>query len=129
MSSMNKLKYSWILWGIIMVTIVGLLFIYGLGLKKIKKPYKAMEKQVAKTIQAQYETNRWYPEDGESITISLSEFIEEGVLGEVVVGEKEKADKCDGYIVVSNNNVVEFKTYLKCKKYTTYGYENIDKKD
>lgn len=116
---MNKLKISWIVWGIIMIVIVVLLFFFGVLISRNNKPYKEKENELVEVTKMYVESSTWYPKRGEHITITVDELIEKKVISEVVVEE----DKCDGYINVTNNGIIEYKTYLNCKNYKTHGYE------
>ena len=116
---MNKLKITWILWGFIMVGIVIALFFLGLAISKKNKPYKKMENEIVEIAKIYVESSTWYPEKGQHIKVKISELIEKKLLDEVVIDK----DKCDGYVQVYNNGIIEYKTYLNCKNYTTHGYE------
>lgn len=116
---MNKLKFSWIIWGIIMVAIVSLLYVFGISLAKKNKPYKTKENELVEITKMYVENSTWYPEQGDSIKISIEELVEDGFVNDVVVED----DKCNGYIEVTNKGIIDYKTYLKCSKYTTRGYK------
>ncbi len=116
---MNKLKVSWIIWGIIVVAIVVLLFCLGNLLSKKNKPYKEKEKELVEIAKMYVESSAWYPEKGRHLKIDIEELIENKIINEVVVED----DTCNGYIDVTNNGVIEYKTYLKCSNYITHGYE------
>ncbi len=116
---MNKLKVSWIIWGMIMISIVVLLFVFGLTLSKKNKPYKEKEKELIEITKMYVESSIWYPSQGNNIKINLNELIENKLVETVKVDD----DNCIGYIKVTNNGIIEYKTYLKCKNYTTHGYE------
>lgn len=116
---MNKLKVTWIVWGIVMIAIVILLFFLGIMLSKKNKPYKDKETEIIEIAKMYVESSTWYPEQGQHIKIDVKELIEKGLIDEVVV----EKDKCNGYIEVTNNGIIEYKTYLNCKNYKTHGYE------
>lgn len=121
MINLNRLKVAWIFWGISLIFIIaGLIFFSTIQQKKYK-PYKEIEKDIMNVSKKYIEINGWYPKKGDSDKILFSDLIDKGLIGEVVVLETE--DKCDGYVLVKNTGVVEYKTYMKCKKYTTSGYE------
>lgn len=116
---MNKLRVSWIIWGMIMVAIVVLLFVFGITLSRKNKPYKDKENELVEITKMYVESSTWYPTQGNHIKITIDELIEKEIITEVKVED----DSCDGYVEVSNNGIIEYKTYLKCQNYETHGYE------
>lgn len=116
---MNKLKVSWILWGMIMTAIVVLLFLFGLQLSKKNRPYKDKEDELVEITKIYVESSTWYPTQGERIKIKIDELIENGLIKEIKVED----DSCSGYVEVVNNGIIEYKSYLKCQNYETHGYE------
>lgn len=102
-----------------MVAIVGLLTCFGVVLSKKNKPYKEKEEELAELSKMYLESSTWYPKQGKSIKIEIDELKDNKLVSEVIVEE----DKCDGYIKVTNNGIIEYKTYLKCQNYETQGYE------
>ena len=116
---MNKLKVSWIIWGMIMVAIVVLLFVFGLTLSKKNKPYKEKEQELVEITKMYVESSTWYPAQGKIIKITVDELVEKELIKEV----KIENDSCSGYIEVINNGIIEYKAYLKCQNYKTHGYE------
>lgn len=116
---MNKLRVSWIIWGMIMIAIVILLFFIGLTLSRKNEPYKAKENDLVEVTKVYVESSTWYPDKGQSLKVTIKELIEKEIISEVVVED----DKCDGYINVINNGIIEYKAFLKCKNYQTHGYE------
>lgn len=116
---MNKLKFSWILWGIIMIAIVVLLFFIGIKFGEKTKPYKQKEKELVDIAKVYVESNTWYPSQGKKIKITIDELIQNGFIKDVVVDN----DKCDGYIDVFNNSVIEYKAFIKCSNYETREYK------
>lgn len=116
---MNKLRTSWIIWGIVMFAIVTLLFCFGLIFTNKNKVYKEQESKLVETTKMYVESSTWYPKAGESLKVDINELIENGLIENVVVND----DSCKGYIKVINNGIIEYKAYLKCKNYKTHGYE------
>lgn len=116
---MNKLRTSWIIWGMIMFAIVILLFCFGIVFAKKNKVYKEQEKELVEITKMYVESSTWYPKKGESLKVDINELIENGLISDVVVND----DSCNGYINVINNGIIEYKAYLNCKNYKTHGYE------
>lgn len=103
----------------IMVSLVILLFFFGIKLSQKNKPYKTKEKELVEITKMYVEGSTWYPTQGERIKIRIEELLENNLVEEV----KVKDDFCDGYIEIINNGIIEYKTYLKCQNYETHGYE------
>ena len=116
---MNKLRVSWIIWGMVMVAIVVLLFVFGITLSRKNKPYKDKEAELVEITKMYVESSTWYPTQGKHINVTIDELIENGLIKDVKVDD----DSCDGYIKVINNGIIEYKAYIKCQKYETHGYE------
>ena len=116
---MNKLKVTWVLWGLLMMAIVIVLFFLGITISKKNKPYKDKEAEIVEIAKMHVESSTWYPEKGQHLKIEIKELIEKGLIEDVVIEE----DKCNGYVDVQNNGIIEYKTYLNCKNYQTHGYE------
>ena len=115
---MKEMKKMSILWGIIMVLIFSLLTFFGLKWKNKYKGYFDLEDKLVKNTQKYYESNHEYPKKGSEEKIFLKELRDNEVIDELIYND----DKCDGYVIVKNNNVIEYKAYIKCNNYTTKGY-------
>lgn len=118
---MNKLRFTWILWGIILIVIIAALILMSTAKQKKIKPYKEAEETIESASKKYVEINGWYPEKGDKTKVIFSELIEKNLIKEVII--EEKNDKCDGYVLISNNGVIEYKAYMKCQNYQTHGYE------
>lgn len=102
-----------------MIAILVLLFCFGLVLEKKNKPYKEKEKELITISKIYTESQVWLPKNNETVRITIDELIENGLIKPI----KVKDDKCNGYILVKKKQVLEYKTFLKCTKYKTIGYE------
>ncbi len=116
---MKKTKILFIIWGVLVVVILGLLTTLGFMLKKTNKEYRYLEDTLKVSGEKYSSDNFIYPPEGEKIIISKDTLIKEGYLEKLEYNN----DVCDGYVEVSKNNVALYKAFIKCNKYTTKGYK------
>ena len=117
---MNKLKNMGIVWTFIILSLLILMVFMGMTVKRKNKPYKELENKLVDITTKYIESITWYPEKDASIKITAKELIDEGIISEDFLAVKD--DKCDGYVNITNNGVIDFKGFLKCNKYTTLNY-------
>lgn len=117
---MNKLKNMGIVWTFIILSLLILMVFMGMTVKRKNKPYKELENKLVDVTTKYIESITWYPEKDASIKITAKELIDEGIISEDFLVVKD--DKCDGYVNITNNGVIDFKGFLKCNKYTTLNY-------
>ena len=60
-----------------------------------------------------------YPTKGNRSKVSLEDLKNSNMLEELKVDD----DNCDGYVIVENTGVIEYKAYIKCNNYTTKDYD------
>lgn len=116
---MKEMKRMSIVWGVIMVAIFVLLTFFGLKWKERYQGYFDLETKLKEETKKYFESSYSYPDRGREITITLSELVHNGILKEL----SYNYDLCDGYVIVSNDDVIEYKPYIKCNNYTTRGYD------
>ena len=116
---MKKVNVLFVIWGLIVITLVVLLTVLGFILKNNNKEYEALEEKLKVSAEKYTSNNFEYPEEGKEIIIKSNTLKKEGLLEEL----KYKNDVCEGYVVVKTNKVVEYKSYIKCKNYQTKDYE------
>lgn len=113
-----------VVWGIIVVVIIGLLTTLGFMLKKAQNKYADVEKKLGSSASGYIEYKFLYStiDKNGSIKITSEELINNGFLTEEELTKDN--DKCEGYVVVTKKNVYEYKNYIKCGEYKTAGYED-----
>ena len=103
-------KSFFIVWGVIVVSIVGILTYLGLVIKNNLKNYQQLESELALLSEKYVEENDFKLNDGD-ISIILSEDLTSDL--------KYKDDVCVGYVEVSVDNGYKYKAYIKCDNYET----------
>ncbi len=116
---MKKTNTLFMIWGVIVVIILILLTILGFMIKGINIDYRELENKLQLSAEKYTSDKFLYPEEGEIIRVSKDDLVKSGYLDNL---EKDK-DICDGYVEVLRDDVVKYKAYIKCKKYTTDGYQ------
>ncbi len=116
---MKKTNGLFIIWGILVVTLVILLTIIGFILKKTDKTYSKLEEKLVEVAEKYVDAKFLYPSDGFTTKVLASDLIKDDYLDELKIDN----DTCDGYVIVSKEMVYKYKAYIKCNKYTTKGYE------
>ncbi len=111
-----------IVWGVIVIIVIGLLTTLGFMLKKTQSEYDDVEKKLVNSASGYVEYKFLYStiDKNGSIKITSKELMENGFLTEEDLVKND--DKCVGYVVVSKKNVYNYKSYIKCGEYTTSGY-------
>lgn len=116
---MNRLKKMSIIWGIVAFLLFAFLTTVGFLYKNKSQKYKDLEKQLEEVTKSYTASNFNFPKNGQEIVISLAELKEQDLIEKLEVEDQE----CDGYVVVTSKNVVEYKAYIKCEQYKTHGYK------
>lgn len=116
---MKKTRNLFIVWTIIVVIIIVLLTTLGLMLKNQNKDYEKLEKKLLDSAKKYVDNQFLYPEGNEKLKVTSSELIQNQFLDEL----KFNDDVCQGYVIVSKDGVYQYKGYIKCKNYTTRGYQ------
>ena len=116
---MKQLKTISIVWGLIIIVLFGTLTFFALRWKNQVYPYTELEEQLITTTKKYYESKYQYPAAGESKYISLDELKENNLIESL----KKDDDECNGFVKVTMNNVIEYKSYIKCNNYTTKDYD------
>lgn len=117
---MNKLKVFSVVWGIVAVLLFTGLTTMGFIYKNKTKKYKKLETNLVEVAKKYTATDFNFPVNGENIVISYSELHDKNLIDKLEV----ESQKCDGYVVVSFNNVTEYKGYVKCNKYKTHDFDD-----
>ena len=117
--NMKQLKTISVVWGLLILVVFTCLTIFALKWKKDIYPYTLLEDKLVTATKKFYEQNYSYPAKGSSIYITYDELKENEMIDEL----KKDDDTCTGLVKVTMNNVVEYKAYIKCDKYTTKDYD------
>ncbi len=116
----KKVKILFGIWAVIVIAIIGALTFIGFKLSDRNEEYKDIEEEFREAAQ-DYVLNRGdYPAEGQELTLTKDELMKYGFLDYDDV-ENDK-DVCEGYVVVKTDNIVKYKAYIKCNKYTTENY-------
>lgn len=120
MNNMEKMQRYSILWGIILLLIVGLLTIFGFVYKSKATVYKELEEKIVESAKKYVDAKFLYPEKGDSIKITSEELLETEFLDAL---EKEE-EECKGYVeVYKDGTVYKYKGYVSCPNYQTKSYK------
>jgi len=108
-----------ITWGVILVAIFCLFTIFSINVSKRLNEYHSLENYFAEKVSEYNSENNIYPETIEVLSVNLEDAIAKGIISELRVND----DTCDGYVNISNDFVVTYTPYIKCKNYVTEGYD------
>ena len=122
---MKELKRLSIIWGLLLFAIFSVLTFFALKWKSKTAGYFDLEEKLKSSTQSNYESKHTYPEKGQEVIVTFKELKEDNILEEL----KYNDDECDGYVLVTKNDVVEFKPFIKCNNYTTKDYDKHNKNE
>lgn len=114
---MKKTKVLFIIWGILVVIIVGLLTTMGFILQHKNEKYYELEEKLIESA-TEYITDKIILEEKEMLILDTEQLIEEGYLDALEV----ENDTCSGYIIIENNSSYEYSPFITCSHYTTLDY-------
>lgn len=112
----NKL---FIVWGVIVMVLIGLLTYLGFFINKVDRDYKEVEDALKMAAEGYVDVKSLYPKEDQVFKVTLDVLRSEGVLEKL----EHEGDTCDGYVEVKLLEVYKFTPYIKCGKYTTKGYK------
>lgn len=115
-----KNKKLFVVWGVLVVLIVGGLTTLGFLIEARDENYVQVEEKLLDSAKKYVDGKFLYPTDGEVLKVTKEEMIENGFLDEL----KYEDDTCTGYVTIKLDGVYKYKAYIKCSKYTTKGYES-----
>lgn len=115
---MKKTKILFIIWGILVIVIVGLLTTMGFILQNKNKKYQDLEEKLVESA-TEYITDKIILEEKEIITLNTEQLIEEGYLDSLEV----ENDTCSGYVIIENKGTYEYSPFITCSHYTTLDYD------
>lgn len=118
---MKKNNILFVIWGVIVIALIGLLTTMGFMLKGKNEEYEKLEKRLKEATSSYVDHNFLYPEGNEKLKILSKDLVDNGFLKneELKVGK----DVCTGYVVLKKDMVYEYDAFIKCNSYTTKGYQ------
>lgn len=116
---MKELKRISIIWGLLLFVIFAALTFFALKWKAKNDPYFELEKTLVSKTKSYYEMEHSYPTKGNKVIVTFDDLKNSDMIEELKVNE----DTCDGYVVVENTGVIEYKAFIKCNNYTTKDYD------
>lgn len=118
---MNKMKKMYVIWGVVVVIIFGLLTAFGFLYKNKSEAYKILEEKLVTAEKKYADAKFLYPQNSELVKVSAQEMIEYGALDSL----EYDGTTCDGYATIQKKGTVfEYKGYVSCENYKTKGYED-----
>lgn len=114
---MKKTKILFIIWGIIVLIIIGLLTALGFILESRYEKYKDLEDKLVESAK-EYAHSEILLEQGEFI-VTTEELIKLGYMDSLEIDD----DTCSGYIIIINDGTYKFAPYITCRAYTTRNFE------
>lgn len=116
---MNNMKKT----SIICITLIIILFVALLAIGFIYKSksakYKKLEDKLIEITKSYTATDFNFPLNTEEIVITYDELKTAGLIKKLEVDNQ----KCDGYVIMTFNNVTDYKGYVKCEKYKTHNFD------
>ena len=116
---MKNFRRFTISWGVILILIFVVFTAYSFKLDKKIDEYRSLENNFASKVVEYNDANKIYPSSIEVITVTASDAIEKGIIDNLQISN----DICDGYVSISNDDIVVYTPYISCKNYTTKGYD------
>lgn len=111
------MKKIYIVWGFLIVLLLGLVAVFGMS---YNKEYKNLESTIEDVV-AKYlgEHLNEYPTSGKA-KIEITDVIK----NDYSLSLEVEDDKCEGYVIVSTASVgYKYEAFIKCNNYITKGYE------
>ena len=116
LKQMNRISFFW---GFFLILVVVLLTMFGFKYKSKTIDYRKLEEELTNVSEKYVESKFLYPDEKQSLKITLEELKNEGFIENLKIDD----DICDGYVILSHDGFVyNYKSYIKCSKYTTKDY-------
>ncbi len=116
---MKDFRRFTISWGVILILIFIVFTAYSFKLDKKIDEYRTLENNFASKVAEYNDANKIYPSSIEVMTVTASDAVEKGIIADLQISN----DVCDGYVSISNDDIVVYTPYISCKHYTTKGYD------
>ena len=114
---MKKILIFWIILALLLITV---LTVVGLNVSKKNKPYKELEETIKFKTESLIGQSPSFLEE-----LHYKVTIEDLKNNGYEVNTNINNDKCEGYVIIDEKmQVLKYKPYIKCEKYTTKGYIN-----
>ena len=117
---MNKMKKTTIICSTLVIMLFVSLLAIGLIYKSKSKKYKDLENKLVEITKTYTASNFNFPLNTKEIIITFEELKNAGLIEKLEI-EKQK---CDGYVIMTFDNVTEYKGYVKCDKYKTHDFDS-----
>lgn len=113
------MKKILIFWIIIAILLTIALTILGINIKKQNAPYKELEKTIRFKTESLIGQNPSFL-NALKYKVTIDDLNKNGY----EVNSTVNNDACDGYVLIEEKmQVLKYKPYIKCKNYTTNGYQ------
>ena len=117
---MNKMKTMSIVWGMMIISMVGVLTFIGVFYNKKLKDYAAFEDKLGKACEKYVDDNELLTEDVHTLKINIKTLKENNYIEELAVNK----NNCKGYVnVTKTKSDINYETFIDCGKYQTEGYK------
>lgn len=115
---MKRTNTLFTIWGVIVVIILALLTYLGLKLTEIDNEYVKLEDKLVEVAEKYIDAKFLYPKDDNIAKVTTKELFDDKYLDSL----EYKGDTCTGYVTIKLDGVYKYEAYIKCKNYTTKGY-------
>lgn len=106
-----------VVWGVLVLVLIGLLTTLGFMLKKHNSNYLDLENKLVASAE-NYVSNISFA-NREELKITKEELLENNYIDNL----KYKDDICDGYVLINFQEKITYKAYILCKNYKTRDYD------
>ena len=117
---MNKMKKNTVICATLVIILFISLLAIGFIYKNKSAKYKKLENKLVEITKTYTATDFNFPINTEEIIITYNELKNAGLIKKLEV----EGQKCDGYVIMTFNNVTEYKGYVKCDKYKTHNFDS-----
>lgn len=117
---MDKMKKTSIVCISLVVMLFATLVAIGLIYKNKSKKYKDLENKLVEITKTYTASDFNFPLNTEEIVITYEELKNAGLIKKLEV----EGQKCNGYVIMTFDNVTEYKGYIKCDKYKTHKFDS-----
>lgn len=117
---MERMKSMTIIWGMMIVSIVGVLTFIGFTYNKKLKDYQAFENKLVKVCEKYVDDNKLINEETKKLKVNIKDLKTDKYIEKLEVND----NKCVGYVtVIETKSNIEYEAFIDCGKYKTEGYK------